>query len=674
MASSSSRRASRYLRCSELFLSVPSRRFDARDAELRLPAGNTQVRNDVPIYVRAPRIVQQGPRLVARDAVFAASDQGAPSTRVHSEQLTITRLGDVLLLEGLGNELRTGSLPSIPLPNFRRYSDDDSEIPIKGFQAGSSDSRGMFALIVFGGRFNDVGQVLANFLMEDAPRFRGTWRFRTGWMEERGVPMEPTLEYELEGLLDGSLEAFYLEDSGTDVRSPNLWLDGSPIDEDTRRYMRTRNRIQVSESMTLDVEIFEASDPASYPEFRLYSLLGEEAPETSAYLRWAESNMRASLSGRWNANDFAYGDDALLTGRFRKEEPEARFDLFHEPLFDIDDAVPLVSTVSLRAGRLANEATSRAPGLVDQESARLDGQVELSVPLRIGDWGLRFFASGRETYYSEIADGEDGGREAFELGALLSTRFARDFELDAPFLGAHGLQHEILPQVRALSRFEVTRDPGELYAFDEVEDLRELHAFDLVLLQRLHGYFFEDGEWSSSELVWLDLEQRFHPTPDRDNNGETLGLFKWELLLRPSDRWAFLLEGEHDWDAGRDKTRNLGFSSRPLDWLSLAATWRAGADGQGTGLGSMGFALWQRWYSSLSYVYNFELSRSENWSVSLSRRDYDWEWQIVMSNNILNGEQTFQVRFRPVLDQRLRMREATGFEDVTFGRTSRSSY
>ena len=663
-----------HLRCSELFVSVPSRRVDARDAELRFPVTAQPPRLAVPVYVQSPRIVQQGARLLARDAVFAPSDQGRPGTRVRTGQLTITRLEEVFEFHAIGNELLIGSLPAVPLPDLRRYSDDDSSIPIKGFQAGVSDSRGHFALVRLGGRFNQVGQALFDWALGEAPRFRGDWRLRTGWMEKRGVPFEPQLGYELEGVFRGDIDSYFLDDSGTDVRSPVAWLDGSPVRRDFRRFERTRNRFDISESVTLDLEIFDATDPAVYPEFREGKLHEEEAPETIAYLRWADTNMRGSLSGRWNLNDFAYGDDALLTGRYRREEPEARFDVFDEPLLQVTDDVPLVSSFSLRAGRLSNEASSRAPGLTDQDSDRFDARVELSTPIAFGDWGLRIFGSARETWYSELADGEEGGREAFEAGALLSTRWARDFEMTGGFLALQSLQHELMPQVRMLSRFDVSRDSSELYAFDEVEELDELHAIDLVLLQRLHGVQLFGGQFTNRELVWLDLEQRLHPAPDRDNDGDVLGLFKWELLVRPTSRLAFLWEGERDWDRRVDKTRNIEIAMRPLDWFNLGLGWRAGADGQGVGRFSSGLELWRRWFPFTNYVYDFEESRSMSWAIGLTRMDYDWEFGIHFNNDVLSNDRSFSVTFRPVLDQRLRARRQSGFEDTSFGLTSRSAY
>ncbi|PIE22329.1 MAG: hypothetical protein CSA62_13015 [Planctomycetota bacterium] len=663
-----------HLRCRELFLSVPSRRVDARDAEIRFPVRAQAPRLSVPLFVKAPRILQQGARLLARDAIFAASDQGSPGTRVRAAQLMITRLDEVFEIHAIGNELLLGSLPALPLPDLRRYSDDDSSIPVKGFQGGVSDSRGHFALVQFGGRFHQVGQALFNWALSEAPRFRGNWRLRTGWMEKRGVPLEPQLDYELEGVFQGDFDSMFLDDSGTDMHSPILWLDGSAIETGMRHFERTRNRFVLSENTTLDLEIFHAADPGIYPEFRQGRLLDEEAPETVAYLRWAEGNLRGSLSGRWSLNDFAYGDDGLLTSRYRREEPEARFDVFEQPLLQVTDDVPLLSSFSFRAGRLSNEVVSRAPGLVDQSSDRIDARVEVSAPVVLGDWGLRFFASARETWYSELADGDEGGREVFEAGALLSTRWSREYPLEGSFLALESLQHELLPQLRLLSRFDVSRSSSELYAFDEVEDLDELHAIDLVLLQRFSGVQFFGGKSSNRELLWLDIEQRLHPAPDRDHGGKLLGLFKWELIFRPTPRLAFLWEGERDWERRVDRIRNLELATRPLDWLSLGFGWRAGSDAQGVGRFSAGLDLWRRWLPYAEYVYDFENSTSQSWSVGISRFDYDWEFGIRMQNDVLSDDRSFSLTFRPVLGQRLRARRLSGFENSSFGLTSRSAY
>jgi hypothetical protein len=66
----------------------------------------------------------------------------------------------------------------------------------------------------------------------------------------------------------------------------------------------------------------------------------------------------------------------------------------------------------------------------------------------------------------------------------------------------------------------------------------------------------ENDKKEPRDFVFLDLAQDLFPDKDRDNAGETLGLFYYDLLLRPRFHWlplqtlALGVYGDHDWHEG----------------------------------------------------------------------------------------------------------------------------
>src|SRR5690606_1908802 len=80
---------------------------------------------------------------------------------------------------------------------------------------------------------------------------------------------------------------------------------------------------------------------------------------------------------------------------------------------------------------------------------------------------------------------------------------------------------------------------------------------------------------SERDLVWLDLAQNVKPIAARDNAGDRLGLFEFELVTRPFTGTGLLsdlmlmTEGEFDWNLDELRTFNnaLRFRTGDVTWL-----------------------------------------------------------------------------------------------------------
>ncbi|MCA8969189.1 MAG: hypothetical protein KDC95_05375 [Planctomycetes bacterium] len=647
----------RAVQCSRLWLSLASDRATMEDVVVRLPARLGIAGSGVSLVLRAPRIVQQGATIVARNASLTTCDAGEAHFDMRSERLVITkREGDVYEVLGQGNALKVGILPSLPLPDYRWFSDQDNWIPLQGVSAGSSNIRGEFVFARFGGRFNDLGQHVVDFFGGASQPFRGEWTLRTGYTRKRGIPVEPRLSYRVPEVFDGWIQGFWLDDkTKVDRLSVPTYVDGSPILDRKRSFVRSRNRIWMGEGRRIDVEAFGASDPGAYAEFAPNQLKTMEVPESSIEFRDRTDNRLLTLTGRMDLAGIAYDDRARLTDRFRSERPYLRASLFSQPLFDIAEDVPLVVDANIGAGFLKNQFSDRSTIARSERAFRADFDLEVSTPMTLGDFAVRPWFGARETAYSEL-DGSSraAARTSLAAGVNVDTRLSRHFDYASDAFGIDGLWHDVRPNVSVFHRFDVDREPGDYVQFDEVDALDEHAAIDVGVFQRvLTRRKDSEGRSRYDDLVWLDLTQRFHPISGRDNDGHHLGIFAWELIVTPGRGWLplpntrVLFEGERDWVRGDYKTRNIGLATTFENQLTAAAEWRTGRDDSGTGSARVSFPAWERWLVTGAIVYNFERTGLDSSTVQLVRQDHDYDWIFTMTKNELTNDSSFTIRFRP---------------------------
>lgn len=642
------------LRCRKLFLSLVSDRGTMEDVEVRLPVGTPYAPEKSSFVMRCPLLLQQGNRLVARNARLSTCEAGEAHFAMHSDRLTVVLRPEVTEFLGQGNTLEFQGLPGLPLPDYRYYSDQENWIPLKSVSVGVSDDRGEFALATLGGRWNDVGQSIVNLFGAPAQPFRGEWWLRSGHTRRRGIPVEGGLSYAVPGVFNGNFETFFLRDLANDRRSVQKLLDGTPIDAERRVFVRSSNRIPVDANTRVDIQAFWAGDPAAYSEFRDLVLKSSEQPETIVHVRHAKENRRISAIGRVNIANFAYNELATLTEKFRSERPYVRADLFAQPLFEVVEDMPVVLTASLGGGRLRNQFDRYAANARTEASWRADLELDLSLPTSFGFFALQPFFTLRQTYYSD-RPGDTGAdwRTAFETGALVSTRLARSYDFDNEALGIRGLYHEMRPEVRAFHRFRVDGSPTDYFQFDPIDALDELSAVDFTLLNRLQTRRKSPtGDSYADDVVFLDLVQRVFPNASRDNGGDHLGLFAWELIVRPGrgalpvPNLRFLFEGERDWNQDDFRTRNIGIAAGPNE-LNAAAEWRSGRDGDGEGSFYVQTQMFGRWTATAGLIYDFRRDDLTSTYLNLQRRDHDWTWVVALSRNENTNDTNFTFRFVP---------------------------
>lgn len=647
------------LRADSLTLSPLDDRMFARNVVLRLRQAVASGAV-VQFTVRAPALTRQNGMFSGKDVSLTTSTAGEPQFDVLSTDVVIRELDDEFAIDVRGSELRMHGRNVMPLPDQRIYSATQDQLLIKSASAGWSQRLGIESRIEWGSTFNDLGGALHEAATgRPADEFRGKWRVGTGWIQERGFPLDAELDYRGGDLWHGRTYAFGLSDSGTPIGPITQQLDGTPIGAVGRALVHSENRVSFSPRTELDLSVFDATDPSIWPEFQRGRYYGDERPETSAVLRHRGDGWLATLSGRTNLTDFAYADGRELDARFGAEEPYATLDFFSVPLADITEDTPLLFTSATGVGRLRSDWSAGAGPILDDGTWRFDQEFELSAPLRFDAFGLRPFAGARFTEYDRTPIGGGHGRAALVAGAELGTRLARTFELGDGF----ARRHELIPTLRWEDRFAVQREPADFFQFDPVDAIDERNLLRLGLLQRLLSRQAGEAETASiREEVWLDLAQNVLPNSKRDNDGESLGLFEFELLVRSlkladSVGLGFLVEGEQDWRTDRLRTFNVytELTTGSVTWLLQYRT-----DEAEDGLFGYGLSLpiRRRWMIQGTAGYDIERSRSAYYGASLVRNDLDWRLIFGLTYDVVGDNTIFRIDFEPrlggLLDERRR--------------------
>jgi hypothetical protein len=402
----------------------------------------------------------------------------------------------------------------------------------------------------------------------------------------------------------------------------------------------------------LDLVAFHAADPAVYSEFFGGDYRTAEVPETSAYFHAADGNRLLTVGTRFNLDEFSYRDDRALAERFVEELPVLTFHWLAQPLAETPWGTPIVVDMVTEIGQRRSDYDDLATTRVSDRTLRADQTVELSAPFHLGPLYFRPFGAARGTFYDNALDGESEGRVAFDAGVQLGTRLSRTWswqEEDGP----HGVRHVVAPRVSYLNRFRVDDDPSEFFTFDASDALREQQLVRVELRNLVQTMVpGESGKKEPRDFVFLDLAQDLFPDEDRDNAGETLGLFYYDLLLRPRFSWlslqtfALAVYGDHDWQDGL-RTFDAEVQAGRIAGITWTGDYRTDSLVDGAVGLTASTRLMDRWDIYAGSQRDLDLDEWLSYSFGLRRNDHDWSILLSANYNPYSDETTFQLSFMP---------------------------
>lgn len=636
-------------RCSRLWISPLEDRMVVEGAELRYQtAGASGLQSYV---VRGPRLEKQGARWTGRNVAVTSCSAGEPHFAVVSGEVEIIERRDQFEIRSRGNRLQLGSLDWIPLPDARVFTGEQSEVPLQSASFGVSEREGIRTRLEFGLPWNQSGGAVHELLTgRPAEEFRGNWQVGVGWIEERGFPLDGKVTYRARDVYFGEIEGFYLDDSGSDIREITTGLDGRPTGGGERNLLRTQNRFHLGSTTNLDLVAMKASDPGVYSEFFRGDYRTREVPESSLYLHHRHENLLFTVTGRANLNDFSYRDNRALADSFVEELPVATLHLLSQPVAMTPWQTPIVidsvTEVGLRRRKI--DPASTAPVAEDQ-TFRADQLFELSAPFALGAVTFRPFANVRGTFWNEDISGDSDERVALAAGLRAGTRMSRTFRWIDDAGNEQAVRHVISPIVTYANRYYVSRDPANFRQFDDIDALREQQLVTVEvrnLLQR------NDDRGVPRDFLFLDLAQDVWPDADRDNDGETLGLFYYDLLIRPRAQWlpfdnfAYALYGDHDWRTGlRTLDTELQFGKvLGIDW---SVEYRKDAVVDGAIGGAARAQLVGRWELQGRTQYDLQREDFLHYGIAVLRRDHDWTLVAGIDYDPYADQLSFRIEFQP---------------------------
>lgn len=641
------------LRCERLWVSPLEDRVVAEEVELRYFAGGSG--DPVTVIVRGPKLTKNGVRWTGRDLTITTCTAGEPHVAWAIGEAEILEREDELEIFARGQTLQVSGANVLPLPDAHFFTGSQTQFPIKRASAKYSGKEGVEAEVVFGLPWNTTGGRLHNLLTgRPADEFRGDWELGVGWLETRGVPLSPALEYRAPGLYRGRTEGYWLNDRGTDLREIQSNFDGSPITGDSRGLVRSENRVFLGENTHFDVQAFSATDPAVLSEFFAGDYRAAELPETSGYLHHQTGNHLITFGARSNLDSFSYRDNRSLAPRFIEELPVLTWNWLAQPVAETPWQTPIVLDTATELGQRRSDFDDRATTRVSDRTFRADQTVELSAPHFFGPVSVRPFVAGRGTFYDETIAGDADARIAFEAGLQLGTRMSRMFRwVDDD--GPQSIRHVIAPRVTMASRFHVDDAPGEFHQFDSTDALTERTLIRLELRNLLQKSGESGAETEApAEFLMLDLAQDLWPEASRDNAGDEVGLLYYDLLVRPNNDWtpfrtfSFAIYGDHDWQDGlRTLDTELRFGQLAgLTWTLEYRTDRFVDGAVGVSASAQAFDRWDLFASSLR---DLQTDEWLSYGFGIRRNDHDWSIALTGGYDPFTDETSIRLEFIPML-------------------------
>ncbi len=643
------------LRCERLWLSPLDDRIVVEDAELRyLTPGNGP---DDMLVVRGARLVKQGSRWTGRDLTITTCTAAEPHAALAVGEAEIIEREGQFEVRARGQTLQIGGTNLLPLPDAHVFTGDQTPFPIRRVRGGYSSKQGVEADVLLGMPWNDTGGRLHHWLTgRPADEFRGDWELGVGWIEERGAPLAAALDYRAGDLYRGRTEGFWLDDHGDDLREITTNLDGSPITAESRGLVRSLNRLQFGDSTYVDLSAFGATDPAVYSEFFGGAYRTEELPETGVYVHHGVENRLLTVGTRFSLTDFSYRSDRALADRFIEELPVVTYDWYAQPLGELPWGTPIVVDLSTELGQRRSAYDDRSTLRQSDRTFRADQLVELSAPMQWGAFQVRPYVSGRGTWYDNTVSGDSEGRMAMEAGVQIGTRLSRSWS----WLGddSDKVRHVMSPRIWFADRFFVDDDPSDFYTFDAKDQLTEQTLVRVELrnlFQRMDPVARPSEAGNTHEprdFLFLDLAQDFWPDEDRDNGGESLGLFYYDFLVRPKAQWIPFpiftvgVYGDLDWRRGM-RTLDTELRFGPLAGITWTVEYREDEVAQGA-VGLTGSTrLYERWDVFAGSLRDLDADEWLNYQFGLRRNDHDWSIAFTTDYDPYTDDTTFRVEFVP---------------------------
>jgi hypothetical protein len=508
------------------------------------------------------------------------------------------------------------------------------------------------------------------------------WRLNADFLSDRGPAVGSDYTYTIpprEGQFlnagRGYANVYAINDGGVDVLGG--YRDPVPTHPATRGRALWQHQQEVTDDLYFQGQFAYLSDQNFLEQF--YKSQFDLGPnqETFAYLTYQHQNLWASglvlpkVGQDWmTRTEWLPRVDGAVVG-------QSFWDLF------VYDARANAGYANLRPSTdnpLPVVPTDRAVG-----AGRFDLGQELSLPFDLGPVKLAPYGVLDLAYYTEDLTGSDRGRAYGGGGLRGSLPLSRLYEgVASELLNLRGLYHKVvvggnyyyarsdtpyaqLPQFDRLN--DDTTDYTYRYArpvqpqlvpgpagvalatspiFDiqqyairrlvdnRVDTLDSINVLQGNVRQRLQTKRGYPGLEHTVDVATLDVSASYFPEANRDNYGKPFAFLEYNGLWNVGDRVSVLSSGWFDpfefgtryWNVGlsldRPDRTNFYLGYRQTDPLNSKAV-----------VGSIGYQLSRRYYTTLGVSYDFGIQQALTNSVSLTRTGSDVTITVGVTYNAL---------------------------------------
>lgn len=625
-----------WVRADRVFFDLANSRGLVIDATLAYPLRSHDGRT-TSLVVQADelRILSQD-RLQASGVKVSTCSFGHPHYHLASSTLEIIRerpgtpdpadpdapLVENYHLEARGNVLHLGSFPVFWLPDF----------------AGDSAARRPFEYIedVRLGHTNrfgyEIGLTVGDDIRDGSGKW-GHWSVPVQWYSKRGFGGGVDLLYGApQRDYEGALFTNYQRDHGDD-----RFFGKPPTENRGRISWYHRHRLPWEVQLDLELQLF--SDRGYYPTYFEDQEKGLKPPENLAYLKKTFFNSYLTALYTIRFNDWE---------TVREYQPELRYDLVYEPLFDLfDRPVYLDATVRVSKNRLEIdedlETGARGTWRVD-----LDALLEYPVP--VGPFTLTPFAGPRYTWYEEdLFERRDEDRIGVTAGATLALQAFRIYDVFGGLFDLDGLRHVVYPELTFRNTSGVRLHPDELIPFDEVDAFDNTQSFELSVRNLFQTVRHRTDGATVENVIDLDSRVAYFPNAGRDHDGEPWSNLVNDLIVRFSDDLQIATDAETNFYGRGMEIWNAAVGYTPSRDFQAYAGFRHFHDTYDAVFLQGNHRLDEKWLLTIESSYDFRDDRGLDHRFVLSRIGHDWVFQFGFKADVGENDYGFSISFEPRL-------------------------
>ncbi len=462
----------------------------------------------------------------------------------------------------------------------------------------------------------------------------------------------------------------YIHDDGTD----NLGFDRRSLDpsDPNRGRLMHRHRHWLTDELTLQTEIGYVSDRNLLEQYYEQEFDMGKDQETGALLRWARENTALSLFARGDINRFENDTQWL---------PRGDAYVLNEPLLDgnlywsTHTSAAYATLEPAAAPTNPLDLFSPLPYYTDANGLVAMTRHEVTAPFEVGALKIVPYALGEAAYWSDSFTNQSIDRYYGRAGLRASLMFSRIFPyVRSEIFNLNGLAHKMtfdadwgyaqasrslteIPQwnefddnaqERFRQRLLVNTFGGVLppqfdpryYAvrtgagggvtdpYHELVD--DLHAIRLGWRHRLQTKVGPPERQRIKDWMSLDLGVTVFPDANRDNFGETLGLFTTRYAWNVGDRTTLLASSQFDFYNDAANLWSLGMLSQRSVRGSMYLGYRQIQGGPALDsrilTASYSYQMSPKWISTASTAFDVGEGQNRGQALTITRVG---EWLLV---------------------------------------------